>query len=144
MRDFFFFKKEVWNLKIWRGGRIIFWNLRQSLNFPQISKQKASACSEELFPYGKNNKYIYIYIYKYIFIIFSIRGLLLRTSWCHPFWNLRKIERLTRFQKKLLLPPPYFQISDLFFEKKKSLNFSPITKKKAQNCSQEQSPYRQI
>ena len=45
------------------GGRIFFLKLRQSLNFPQISKRMAPTCSEEQSPYRKNNKK-YIYIYK--------------------------------------------------------------------------------
>ena len=45
------------------GGRIFFLKLRQSLNFPQISKRMAPTCSEEQSPYRKNNKKkIYIYI----------------------------------------------------------------------------------
>ena len=44
------------------GGRIFFLKLRQSLNFPQISKRMAPTCSEEQLSYRKNEKYIYIYI----------------------------------------------------------------------------------
>ena len=69
--------------------------------------------------------YIYIYIF---FIIFSISGLLLRTSWSHPFWNLRKIERLTRFQKKLPHPPLFSDFRLLLWKTKIAQFFSDYEK----------------
>ena len=44
------------------------------------------------------------------FWYFSIRGLLFWTIWCHLFWNRRKIERLTKFQKKSSVPPLFADI----------------------------------
>ena len=62
---FLFFQKWSMKSENMGGGRIFFLKLRQSLNFPQISKRMAPTCSEEQSPYRKNNKkYIYIYIYK--------------------------------------------------------------------------------
>ena len=42
---FFFFKEEVWNLKIGGGEQKFFLKSRQSLNFPQISKWMGPTCS---------------------------------------------------------------------------------------------------
>ena len=65
----------------------------------------------------------------------AIRALLFWTIWCHSFWNLMKIERLTQFPKKTP-PPPLFSdifqfstISDFFFEKKQIAQFFSDYKK---------------
>ena len=79
---------------------------------------------------------------------FSIRGLLFRTISCHPHWNQRKFEKDFFFK----LPFPHdLQIFStnrggggpkFFLKLRQSLNFSPISKPIAVNCSKEQSPYR--
>ena len=48
-----------------------------------------------------------------IFLYLGIRGLLFRTIWCLPFWNRRKIERLTQFPKKSPNPPKMVENCDI-------------------------------
>ena len=82
------------------------------------------------------------------FLYMAIRRLLFQTIWCLLFWNRRKIERLTQFPKKSLKwwkTGVYLKIGGgrkFFWKLRQSLNFSPISKKKASNCLEEQSPYR--
>ena len=74
--------------------------------------------------------------------------MLSQTIYCNRFWNQRKIEKVFFFK----LPYPYcLQIFSangrggwIFFKLRQLLNFSPISKQMAPNCSEEQSPYSKI
>ena len=85
-----------------------------------------------------------------IFIYFSIRGLLSWTICCNPFWNRRKIEKVVYFLKKTSVLPLF---TDIFCKKGGGSFFGNCVnrsifvrnlKKKASNCSEEQSSSIQV